>query len=238
MNAKKHAGDSEDAKQQLSLEAVRSQIAEAIINHQLLPKTKLGEEKLAGALRVSRARVREALARLEVEHMVVSIPNRGTFVAAPSVSEARQILHARRVIESETVRMLARSATPKQIKELKRCVDAERSAWEAGDRQRAITLSREFHYLIADMSGNVILADLLRQVVARMSLAIALYDRPRRPDCMFDEHVELLNAISAHDEERATDIALGHLDHMAEALDAIPDEEAEPNLDAIFGASE
>ncbi len=235
MSIRQEDSASEDAKQQLSLEDVRQQIAEAIINHQLLPKTKLGEEKLASALKVSRARVREALARLEVEHMVVSIPNRGTFVAAPSVDEARQILHARRVIESETVRMLARSATQRQIKELKRCVESERAAWEAGDRQRAITLSREFHYLIAEMSGNVILSDLLRQVVARMSLAIALYDRPRKPDCMFDEHVDLLNAIADHDEERAASIALGHLDHMEDALNSIPDDEAEPNLDAIFG---
>ncbi len=238
MNKANDQASLEKAGPQLSLEEVRAQIVDAIVNHQLLPKTKLGEEKLAQALKVSRARIREALARLEVEHMVVSIPNRGTFVAAPSISEARQILHARRVIESETVRMLARSATRTQIKELTRCVAAEREAWKSGDRQRAIALSREFHSLIAEMSGNAILADLLRQVVARMSLAIALYDRAHKPDCMFDEHVDLLDAISKHDEDRATQIALGHLDHMEEALDSIPDEEAEPDLASIFGTQE
>ena len=220
------------------IEAVRAQIAEAIINHQLLPRTKLGEERLAKALKVSRSRVREALARLEVERMVVSVPIRGMFVAAPSVAEARQILHARRLIEGETVRLLAEGATARHCKELRRCVEAEHKAWSEGDRHKAITLSREFHYLIAKLSGNQVLVDLLRNVVARMSLAVALYDRPRQPDCIFDEHVELLEAIEKRDADRAVAIALGHLDHLAESLQHMDDTPAEPDLDTIFGAKQ
>jgi DNA-binding GntR family transcriptional regulator len=220
------------------IEAVRAQIAEAIINHQLLPKTKLGEERLAKALNVSRSRVREALARLEVERMVVSVPNRGMFVAAPSVAEARQILHARRLIEGETVRLLATHATARHCRELRRCVDAEHKAWSEGDRHKAITLSRKFHYLIAKLSGNQVLADLLRNVVARMSLALALYDRPKRPDCLFDEHVELLEAIEARNTDKAVEIALRHLDHLAEPLQNIEDTSSEPDLEAIFGAKQ
>jgi DNA-binding GntR family transcriptional regulator len=218
------------------VEAVRIRIAEAIVNHQLLPKTKLGEERLAKALNVSRSRVREALARLEVERMVVSIPNRGMFVAAPSIDEAKQIIHARRLIEGETVRLLASIATARHSRELRRCVEAERKAWSEGDRHKAIALSRKFHYLIAKLSGNQVLADLLRNVIARMSLAIALYDRPRRPDCIFDEHVDLLDAIEKRDADRAVDIALRHLDHLAEPLQSIEDTSAEPDLDVIFGA--
>lgn len=228
--------DSPGGEDRNPVEAVRAQIAEAIINHQLLPKTKLGEERLAKALNVSRSRVREALARLEVERMVVSIPNRGMFVAAPSLAEARQILHARRLIEGETVRLLAESATPRHCRELRRCIEAEHKAWADGDRHKAITLSRKFHYLIAKLSGNQVLADLLRNVVARMSLAVALYDRPGRLDCLFDEHVELLGAIEEKDADRAVEIALRHLDHLAEPLQNIDEAASEPDLEAIFGA--
>jgi len=218
----------------LSTTDVRTRIAEAIVSHRLLPRTKLGEEKLAAALNTTRARVREALARLEVERMVVSEPNRGMFVAAPSIEEARQTLAARRLLESETTRLLAARATQSDIAVLRDNIEKERRAWEAGARARAIGLSRHFHQKIAELSGNAVLAELLGQITARVALAIALYDRPSHPDCMFDEHIQLVDAIEQGDAQRAVDLMVHHIDHMVVLLDSYAEQQAEPNLAAIF----
>lgn len=217
-----------------SPDVIYERIFHAIVDHRLLPGTKLGEDKLADALQTTRTRVREALNRLAHEKLVVTYPHRGAFVAEPSIGEAHEILAARRVIEIATVSALASKATDKQIRALETCVAEEQEAWTTGQRKRAIMLSRSFHFMIADLAGNSVLSDLLHNVVSRMSLAIALYDRPRRGDCFFGEHMGLLNAIKSHDSEEATRIMTRHFDHMEEQLNMIDDSATVRDLHEVF----
>lgn len=217
-------------------EVVYERIFHAIVDHRLLPGTKLGEDKLAEALRTTRTRVREALNRLAHEKIVVAYPHRGAFVAEPSLEEAREILGARRVIELAMVGALARSATAEQVRELQTCVDHEQEAWTTGQRKKAIMLSRSFHFMIADLAGNSVLSELLRNVVSRMSLAIALYDRPGRGDCFYGEHMGLVNAIGAHDPNEAAAIMTRHFDHMEDQLNMIEDPAESRDLFEVFKA--
>ena len=62
----------------------------AILEHRLHPGTKLVEERLAEIFGVSRARVREVLARLAHEQIVEMIPQRGAYVSKPSIEQDRK----------------------------------------------------------------------------------------------------------------------------------------------------
>jgi hypothetical protein len=63
---------------------IHQSVYNAIVEHRLLPGTKLSEERVAELFAVSRTQVRGALQRLAVEQLVTLIPNRGAFVTTPT----------------------------------------------------------------------------------------------------------------------------------------------------------
>src|SRR5512146_363565 len=93
-------------KTEKTVEEIVEKIYAAILEHRLAPGTKLGEDRLAGIFSTSRARVREVLARLANERVVDLVPQRGAFVAKPTVEQAADVFEARRLIEPGIVRRL------------------------------------------------------------------------------------------------------------------------------------
>ena len=71
--------------------AIVQALTQAIVEHRLQPGAKLAEQKLADHFGVSRTLVRQALFRLSQNQLIRLEPARGAFVAAPSVTEARQV---------------------------------------------------------------------------------------------------------------------------------------------------
>ena len=86
-------------------------LTRAIVEHRLLPGTKLAEQKLADHFGVSRTLVRQALFQLSQNRLIKLEPARGAFVATPSVAEARQVFAVRRMLEAEMVRDVALAAS-------------------------------------------------------------------------------------------------------------------------------
>lgn len=218
-----------------SAEAIHDRILGAIVEHRLLPGTQLVEEKLAGVFGVSRTQIRHALARLAHDRIVVLHRNRGAFVSRPSVSEAREVFDARRVIEPELVRRVAATALPQHVATLREHLGRERAAQAAGDRRALTMLTGEFHQHIAGMAGNGFLARTLRELESLTSLIIVLYDKPQMPACACDEHAVLVEAIAAGDAARAASLMFEHMLHVEASLDFAPHASGEVDLDAVFG---
>jgi DNA-binding GntR family transcriptional regulator len=218
-------------------DAVYERILTSLMEHRLTPGTKLVEEKLAGIFNVSRTRIREVLARLGHEGVVVTVPNRGAFVASPTVEEARAVFGARRLVEPALVRQLcetARHARRDDIIRLKAHVEREASARLANDRRSIIRLSGEFHILIAELVGNPIMTKLMRELASLTCLIIVLYDSPSVPSCPHHEHSDIIGAIAAADADRAIDCMLGHLEYIENVLSLSDSYGAEADLEAIF----
>jgi len=93
---------------------------------------KLDERHLAESLGVSRTPVREALARLEQEGLVQTIPRRGVFVVRKTRAEIIEIVTAWAALESMAARLATANATDDEIANL-RTMFAE----EDGDSVRA-----------------------------------------------------------------------------------------------------
>src|SRR5437016_6477836 len=179
--------------------AVYERIWTAIIDHSLPPETRLVEKRLCEIFGIGRTRLRQVLQRLAHERVVTLMPNRGAMVSKPSVREAREVFAARRVLEAGAVAGLIRSATRASCKRLRDHLAREQTAWREGDRRASLKLSGEFHLLVAEMAGNQILADMLRDLVSRSSLIIAVYQAPGAPSCPPDEHLQLLAALERRD---------------------------------------
>jgi DNA-binding GntR family transcriptional regulator len=214
---------------------IYERLVAAIFEHRLPPGTKLGEESLAAIFGVTRARVRAVLPRLAHEGLVTLEPNRGAFVAQPTVEQARDVFEARRLIEPGIATRLARQADrAAAVTRLRHHVAAERKARAAGDVRTIVRLSGEFHMLLAELSGNVVLAKSMRELALLTCLIIALYDRPATPSCLGEEHGEITDAIAAGDGRRAAALMVEHLNHVEKELDLSMGAEAPIDLAAAL----
>lgn len=185
----------------------------AIMDHSLPPETRLVEERLCEIFGLGRTRLRQVLQRLAHERVVTLMPNRGAMVSKPSTLEAREVFAARRVIESGIAATFIASAARADIRQVNEHLAREKLAWRENDRRAMLKLSGEFHLVIAAAAGNSILLELLRDLVSRSSLIIAVYRSPGTPLCPPDEHQELAAALERRD-PAAVGLMQRHLDHV------------------------
>jgi len=196
---------------------VYEKIWNAIMDHSLPPETRLVEERLCEIFGLGRTRLRQVLQRLAHERVVTLMPNRGAMVSKPSIREAREVFAARRVIEAGIIDAFIERATRADIKHIQEHLAREKQAWRENDHRALLKLSGEFHLVIAEAAGNGILLELLRDLVSRSSLIIAVYQRPGTPTCPPEEHQDLVSALERRD--RATSALMTrHLDHLLAEL--------------------
>lgn len=218
-----------------STEEIVQRVTTAITEQRLPPGTKLGEEGLGEIFGVSRTKVRQALFQLAKHKLVALLPSRGAYVSQPSVREAREIFEARRVIEPALVDSFARHAAKQDIERLRVHVLSERAAIAANDAAGGTKLSGEFHVLIAEIAGNSVLADVLRELISRTSLIILLYKSSLPASCSAEEHLGLLTLIDQGNVAGAAAAMTHHLEHIENSLNFKEREPVQIDLRAALG---
>lgn len=193
-------------------------LTRAIVEHRLQPGTKLAEQKLADHFGVSRTLVRQALFQLTQNRLIRLEPARGAFVAAPTVEEARQVFAVRGMLEAEMTRAFVRGVTPAKLRALREHVAQEKSAVDQNDAAARNELLGDFHVRMAELMGNEVLAQILRDLVSRSSLISLMYQRDGAARHSQEEHAEIVKALAARDEERAVRLMSEHLLHVEQSL--------------------
>jgi len=197
----------------LSTDETYERIWSAIMDHSLPPETRLVEERLCEIFGLGRTPLRQVLQRLAHERVVTLMPNRGAIVSKPSIREAREVFAARRVLEAGIVQAFIENAARADIKRVQEHVARERAAYLANDRRAMLKLSGEFHLVVAEIAGNSILIELLRDLISRSSLIIAVYQVPGASPCPPNEHQELVAALEQR-RPTAVELMTRHLDHL------------------------
>ncbi|WP_232540092.1 GntR family transcriptional regulator [Azohydromonas aeria] len=223
----------------LSDAQIHDRIVDAILDHQLLPGTRLAEDKLGQAFGVSRTRIRQVLIRLAHEQIVTLAPHRGASVATPDPAEAREVFEVRRMVEPLLVQRFMRHASAGHLGALASCLAQEEAARAAGERRRAIRLSGEFHLRIADGAAHRTLGRVLRELVSRTSLVLMTYGAGDGPTtgCGCADHRALLAAIRLRDEGAAAALMTRHLEEVEQQLRIEPPATQAPDFTRIFGAA-
>ncbi len=193
-------------------------LTKAIVEHRLLPGSKLAEQKLADHFGVSRTLVRQALLQLAQHQLVTLEPARGAFVAAPSVDEARQVFAVRRMLECEMARVFAAQVTPARIRSLRAHIAQERRAIADDDTHRRTELLGDFHVRMAELMGNPVLAHMLGQLISRCALITLMYQTSHGAGDSNDDHVQIVRALAARDGELAARLMGEHLSHVETQL--------------------
>ena len=195
--------------------AVQEALRQAIIEQRLKAGARLPEDAIGDAFGTSRTIAREALGRLAVEGLVELKPNKGAFVANPTLEEGHDTFVVRRGLEAIVTTALAGKLTPAQIRALHAFVDDEHKAAHHNDEAESIRLAGEFHLLLARMTGNALLIRYTTEVVSRCSLILAMYGRPHSADCGVDEHREIVSALEKGDAAKASKLMDSHLAAVA-----------------------
>jgi DNA-binding GntR family transcriptional regulator len=199
-------------------EAAYQHLFDAIVDQRLLPGTKLTEMALVEAFGIGRRMVGTALQRLNWEKLVVFIPNRGAYVAAPDADEALQVFAARVAIEAGTTEAVAQAADREAIARLRENIAQEHKLREQGYLREAIHLSGGFHVLMAELSGNRVLADQVRLLVARTSLIVNLFDNQPGLAGWHDHHDDLIRHCEKGEVEKAVALMRAHILEIRDGL--------------------
>lgn len=201
-----------------SQDAIETAIVSGISSARIKPGTRLSENQLATLFGVSRTRVREAMMRLETRCIVQVSPRRGWFVVEPSAEEAMAVYEARRIIEAGLLRSM-RTLTDKGIAALHGHLAEEKAAMAAGDRQRLTCLMGDFHIRIAELAGNPVLIEILRDLTARTILISMLYQSDFHAMQSHFGHCRIVVAMEKRDFSKAARLSIQHLDEVETGLD-------------------
>src|SRR5262245_52976481 len=194
--------------------AVYRALRHAIIEQALEPGAKLPEDTIGERFGVSRTLVRHALGQLAAEGLVELRRNRGAAVARPSWDEARDIFDVRRGLERLVALRLAGQLTRDQKARLEDHVQNEEAA-RGTNEPLSIRLAGEFHTLLAEMTGNALLARYVSELASRSGLILAIYGRPHSSECAVSEHRAIISALGRSDPEGAMAAMDSHLEAVA-----------------------
>lgn len=189
----------------------------------------LVETKVAQELGISRTPVREAIRQLELEGLVISIPNKGVVVSGITEQDVEDIYTIRSIVEGLAVRWATERIDEEELKELEEIVELMDYYTKKDDYEQLAQLDTRFHDVIYDSCRSKVLkntlSDLLRYVErARLgSLKV-----PKRAQLALEEHRGILDAIIRRDGKAAEMLMVQHISHASLNLHA--NKEKRPNL--------
>ncbi len=196
---------------------VGERIRGRILDGSLKPGERLVEDRLSAELGVSRVPVREALRSLSAEGLVTLLPRRGATVVEVTPEDVAELVEVRALLEGLNARLAAQRHDPQIVAQLEDTLQRGNRAAQAGTPEELARLNAEFHERLSEASRNAVLADVMRGLRERTSIAFAINGRARAHDD-WQEHAGILAAVIAGDAELAALLATRHVQNAAAAF--------------------
>lgn len=191
------------------------EIQRAIVEGDIPSGTKIREPELAQRFQVSRAPLREALARLERCHLIERIPNAGARVVSLSAEGLASLYQLREELEGLACRLAAEHMADEEIAEIQHLLDQHLSTQRVreGESYYQEAGDLDFHYRIILGSKNSYLINILCDelyYLMRM-YRVQLGMNGPRVSRAFDEHKAIIQAIANRDGELADLLMRRHI---------------------------
>jgi DNA-binding GntR family transcriptional regulator len=185
---------------------------------------RLDERRLAQDFGISRTPVREAMAQLEREGFVRSVPRRGVYVVRKTRREVIEMITAWAALESMAARLITQAAKSEDIASLRRMF----TTFEGGQVQAKLDeyseVNIEFHQAIIRMSDNGVLIDLAENLFTHMRMIRRkTIGEKDRADRSIRDHMTIIEALEARDTDRAEDLVRQHALGLAEHVERYAD---------------
>lgn len=195
--------------------SLADQIFEKLENDILTGKYQRGqlltEIKLSESLGVSRTPVREALRRLEQEH-IIEETSKGSLVLGITPDDLKDIYLIRQNIEGLAAYRAAKVITDEQLNELTEILDLQEFYASRGDAVHIKGVDHQFHELIYKYSGSNIIYNTLKPLHKKVQKyrQVSVQNSERAIDSV-EEHRQILNALKAHDSQLAKETMTQHV---------------------------
>ncbi|MBV1781302.1 GntR family transcriptional regulator [Paeniglutamicibacter sp. ABSL32-1] len=188
-------------------------LAEMIETGQLAPGAFHTESDLVAEVGIGRTPLREAVQRLDRDHLVRIRPGRGIEIPTNSVEDQLRRLEVRRSMETLAVALACERATDVELMRVR--VLAEEMA-EMSELQPYVAAVRETHQLLCEASHNEYLADAMTplQGLSRRFWLAHVLDPGEEVSSGKALHLELLDFIVARDSEGASDASIRLNDYL------------------------
>jgi DNA-binding GntR family transcriptional regulator len=198
---------------------VTAELRQDILKGRFEPGDRLLEASLAEQYSCGRAAIRSALVELTSEGLVDRAVNKGATVRRISITEAIQITQARAALESLIAADAARNTTKQDHKELKAIIAEMRAAVKQDSGPAYSELNALLHRRLREMSGHEIASQLVGNLgdrAAHHQYRLAIM--PGRPAESVRQHADIVAAVVAGDETRASKAMTDHLTSVADVL--------------------
>jgi DNA-binding GntR family transcriptional regulator len=187
-------------------------------------EVRLDERALAQDLGISRTPVREAMAQLEREGFVRSVPRRGIYVVRKTKQEVIELITAWAALEGMAARLITQRAADEDIGKLRAMFTTFENGQLHAKLDEYSQVNIEFHQTIIRMSQNRVLIDLAENLFAHMRMIRRkTIGEDDRADRSIRDHMAIIQALEARETERAEalvrDHALGLAEHVARHAD-------------------
>ena len=201
-------------------EAAFRQLRDKLIMLDIRPGEPINDGQLAAELGFSRTPVREAIKRLEVDHLVVSYPRRGTFATTVDFTELADVSEIRELLEPLAARRAATRANAAMRKELLDVADAIAGlAPHPTESRELMRYDLTVHRLIYRAAANPHLEDtLIRYDNLATRIWCVVLDKVPSVSGHITEHVDLLKAVAEGDADKAGELALHHVTSFEETI--------------------
>jgi len=179
-------------------DVVVERLREAMIRGSLLPGEKLSEVILSSKLGVSRSPVREALQRLELEGLVVSRPNRSTYVWEPTEEDLFEIYTLRGCVETLAGELVIEKLTEEDFCHLETIMAKELEAIRSDDLFRLIQEDKNFHEYIIRTANHSRLYETWKRIIAQWELLTFIrfrHDPLKILPSVIEDHKRVLHAL-------------------------------------------
>ncbi|HRF08696.1 MAG TPA: GntR family transcriptional regulator [Xanthobacteraceae bacterium] len=185
---------------------------------------RLDERALALQFGISRTPVREAMAQLEREGFVRSVPRRGIYIVRKTKREVVELIEAWAALESMAARLITENAADEEISHLREMFAKFENGKLHVKLDEYSEVNIQFHQAIIAMSKNATLIRLAENLFTHMRMirrkTIA---EKNRADRSIHDHLNIIEAIESRDTGRAETLvrqhALGLADHVAKNAD-------------------
>ncbi len=195
-------------------EQVRIQIKQLILTNRLRPGQPIIIDRLADELGVSHTPVREALAMLEHDGLVITRPYGTPQVAEITSDDVRDAWEMRLLLEGWAVRKATSVLTDEDFDLLEEFFDARPPGGQAGRYDAHLESDIAMHDMIMQAVDNKLFERLAR-LVGDQSIRIRSLVEAIAPVeevlAIIDEHCAILEALRARDEELAHERLVAHL---------------------------
>ena len=181
---------------------------------------RLDERKLAQDFGISRTPVREAMAQLESEGFVRSVPRRGIYVVRKTKREVIEMITAWAALESMAARLITQTASDDEIASLRHLFATFENGKLRAHLDEYSDANIEFHQNIIRLSHNRVLHDLAENLFMHMRMIRRkTIGEKDRADRSIRDHMNIIEALEARATDRAEELvrdhALGLADHVA-----------------------